>query len=67
VVTVDPGYDYPARIFPDLLASIGATPSQPARAMLHAARNATRDRACVLYRWRCDPWRGRDTDCVAVP
>lgn len=67
VVTVDPGYDYHARIFPDLLASLGATLNKQAQAMLRSARNAARDRAYVLYRLRCDSWRGRDTDCVALP
>lgn len=67
VVTVDPGYDYHARIFLDLLASLGATLNRQAQAMLRSARNATRNRAYVLYRLRCEPWRGRDTDCVALP
>lgn len=67
VVTVDPGYDYHARIFPDLLASLGATLSQPGRAMLQSAWKAARDRVYVLYRFRCDPWRGHDADCVALP
>ncbi len=67
VVTVDPGYDYHARIFPDLLASQGATLNRQARALLRSARNTTRGRAYVLYRLRCEPWRGHDTDCVALP
>ncbi len=67
VVTVDPGYDYHARIFPDLLVSLGASPNRRALTMLHSARNAARDRAYVLYRFRCDPWQGHDADCVAPP
>lgn len=67
VVTVDPGYDYHARIFPDLIASLGTTLSSQAQAMLRSARNATRSRAYVLYRLRCEPWRGHDADCVALP
>lgn len=67
VVTVDPGYDYHARIFPDLLASLGATLSSRSRATLHSARDATRTRAYVLYQLRCEPWRGHDANCVALP
>lgn len=67
VVTVDPGYDYHARIFPDLLASLRTGLDGKAQVMLRAARNAARKRVYVLYRLHCEPWRGRDTDCVALP
>ena len=65
--TVDPGYDYHARIFPDLLASLGGKLAPAGRAMLRSALIATRDRAYTLYRFRCDRWRGHDTDCVPRP
>lgn len=67
VVTVDPGHDYHARIFPDLLASLGATLSAQAQTMLHSARNTARAQIYELYRLHCEPWGGHDTECVAPP
>ncbi len=67
VVTADPGYDYHARIYPELIQALGSSLSAQAQATLRSARSATRSQAYILYRLRCEPWRGHDADCVALP
>lgn len=66
-VTVDPGYDYHMRIYPDLLAAAGGRLADDDAARLRAAREMTRDLAYGLYEFRCPAWRGSRAEECAPP
>lgn len=67
LVRVDPGYDYHARIYPDLVAAIGGRLGPAAFDLLSAATADALGRAYVLYGLQCKAWNGKEAECRAEP
>jgi nitrate/TMAO reductase-like tetraheme cytochrome c subunit len=67
LVRVDPGHDYHARIYPDLMTAIGGNWDPAANDLLSAAAADARGRAYVLYGLQCQAWNGEEAECRAVP